>query len=89
MADRSPHTESAGEAMSPLVGVCILYIVLDIFFVTVRFVSRLFIRRSEVGWDVCQIMHSLSKQRTLICCLGLVVDTSVRLQCGGVCLWAA
>ncbi|KAL9054794.1 MAG: hypothetical protein Q9162_003917 [Coniocarpon cinnabarinum] len=52
MADIQPSSQTASDAMRPLVVVCIVYLVLDSFFVALRFGSRFFIRRSEIGWDV-------------------------------------
>lgn len=51
MMDPFSHVQTASEAMRPLLIVCILYIVLDVFFVSLRFISRFIIRRSEIGWD--------------------------------------
>ena len=52
-------TQTASEAMKPLVVVCVVYIILDVFFVTLRFISRFIIRRSEVGWDDWLIIPAL------------------------------
>ena len=52
MADIQPSGQTASEAVKPLVIVCIVYLVLNSFFVMLRFASRFVIRRSELGWDV-------------------------------------
>ena len=43
--------QTADQVLHPLLVVSVLYIVLDTLFVFLRFVSRQFIRTSQLGWD--------------------------------------
>lgn len=50
--DRELESMKTGrEALQPLYASCVIFIVLNTFFFVSRFVSRLAIRRLEIGWD--------------------------------------
>lgn len=50
-------TETARDALRPLVIVSCLFIVLDTIFVVLRFVSRNVIKKVEFGWEYVMIYH--------------------------------
>ena len=60
-AARSGQTQDvqlARDALHPLCVTCIVFIILNTLFVVLRFVSRNFVKRLEVGWDDILIIPS-------------------------------
>lgn len=43
--------ETAKEALQSLVAVCITFLILNSFFVILRFISRFHVKQQKVGWD--------------------------------------
>lgn len=73
------YGEDAHTAVKPLIAVCFIYIVFDIVFVALRFVSRRFVKRSELGWDDYLIIPGFIFN-VAACILGLRKWTGITIR---------